>query len=64
MDLESKTLVKELKIQERLLELGPIITIKLETTDSDLEFRFTRDYIKALGQSNTYLIDTLILATL
>ena len=62
--LESKTLVKELKIQERLLELGPRITIKFETTNSNLEFKLTRDYIKALSQRKMYLTYILILATL
>ena len=49
-DLESKTLVKELKIQEKFWELEPKITIEFETTNLDLEFRFTKDYIRALSQ--------------
>ena len=40
-DLESKTLAKELKIQEKLMELGPRITIKVDATDLDMEFRLT-----------------------
>ena len=62
--LESKTLTKELKIKEKLLELGPRITIKVDATDPDLEFRLTKDCIAALSERNTYVTDTLILAAL
>lgn len=62
--LESRTLVKELKTQEKLLEHGPRITIKFETTDSNLDFRLMKDYIRALAQRNNYLTSTIILATL
>ena len=62
--LKPKTLLKELQIQEKLLELGPRITIKFETTNYDLEFRITKDCISSLAQINMYLTSTIILATL
>ena len=62
--LESKTLTKELKIQEKLMELGLRITIKVDSTNLDLEFKLTKDCIAALSERNTYVTDTLILATI
>ena len=62
--LESKTLIKELKIQEKLLELRPRITIKVDATDPNLEFTLNKDCIIALFERKTYVTDTLILATL
>ena len=62
--LEFKTLIKKLKIQKKLLELGPRITIKVDATDLDLEFRPTKDCIIALFERKTYMTDTLILAVL
>ena len=62
--LESKTITMELKIKEKLLELGTGITIKLDATNPDLEFRLTKDCIAALSERNTYVTDTLILAAI
>ena len=62
--LESKTITMELKIKEKLLELGPRITIKLDASNLDLEFRLTKDCIAALSERNTYVTDTLILAAI
>ena len=62
--LESKTLTKELKVKEKFLEPRPRITIKVDATDYDLEFKLIKDCIAALSERNTYVTDTLILAAL
>ena len=53
-----------MKIKEKLLELGLGITIKLDATNPDLEFRLTKDCIAAISGRNTYVTDTLILAAI
>ena len=62
--LQSKTLLKELDIQQKLVQLGPRVVIEFEIVDAELEFVLTKDCLSALSQRDTYLSDTIILASL